>query len=133
MLSCTGTIRFSARTAPSGKAISAEQDTKRQPQLQRGKVLQRGWASYYAGKFHGRQTANGEVYDSLGRTAAHNTLPFETMVRVRNISNGKTVTVRVTDRGPFAKDRIIDLSYTAAREIDMIGPGTAEVEIYLAD
>ncbi len=82
-----------------------------------------GIASWYGHPYHGRQAANGEIYDMEKLTAAHRTLPFDTWVRVENISNGKTVEVRITDRGPFVGDRIIDLSHAAAREIEMIGPG----------
>lgn len=96
-----------------------------------GAVLQEGIASWYGPKFHGRTTANGERYDMNGLTAAHKTLPFNTIVRVENITNGRTVEVRINDRGPFVGNRIIDLSRRAAEEVDMIGSGTAEVRIFL--
>ena len=89
----------------------------------------RGVASWYGPKFHGRKTANGEVYNMYDLTAAHRTLPFGTLVQVTNVSNGLQVQVRINDRGPFIKNRIIDLSYTAARKIDMIGSGTAPVQL----
>ena len=88
-----------------------------------------GWASYYAGKFIGRPTANGEIYDPEAMTAAHRTLPFNTVVRVTRPSSGESVVVRINDRGPFVRRRIIDLSRAAAREIDMINDGIARVEI----
>lgn len=88
-----------------------------------------GIASWYGKKFHGRKTANGETYDMHGKTAAHKTLPMNTMLLVKNLENNKTTVVRVNDRGPFVKSRIIDLTYTAAAELDMIGKGTARVEI----
>lgn len=90
---------------------------------------ERGKASWYGKKFHGRQTANGESYDMYAMTAAHKTLPFGTMVEVLNRDNGRSTVVRINDRGPFKRGRIIDLSYTAAERIGMIGPGTARVEI----
>lgn len=90
---------------------------------------QRGVASWYGQDFHGRRTANGERYDMNQLTAAHPTLPFGTLVEVRNLHNGRAVVVRINDRGPFAKRRVIDLSYGAAREIGLVGPGTAPVEI----
>jgi rare lipoprotein A len=99
--------------------------------LETGAMLQAGVASWYGHKFHGKTTANGETYNMDDFTAAHRTLPFNTVVRVTNQVNGKTVDVRINDRGPYVGDRIIDLSMRAAREIDMIGPGTAEVEIFL--
>ncbi len=91
--------------------------------------LQEGVASYYGEDFHGRKTSNGEIYDMYAMTAAHRALPFNTRVLVTNLDNGKKVTVRINDRGPFVKGRIIDLSYGAARKIGMVGPGTARVRL----
>jgi rare lipoprotein A len=88
-----------------------------------------GEASWYGHPFHGRTTASGEVYDMEAMTAAHQTLPFGTVLQVDNLDNGLSTTVRINDRGPFARGRILDLSRRAAREIDMIGPGTAQVRI----
>lgn len=96
-----------------------------------GVPVQRGIASWYGPRFHGRRTANGERYDMNELTAAHPSLPFGTKVGVRNTRTGREVLVRVNDRGPFSKNRIIDLSYAAAREIGVVGPGTAAVELYL--
>ena len=90
---------------------------------------QQGIASWYGQKFHGRKTSSGEVYNMYAMTAAHKTLPLGTWVRVRRLDSGKQIVVRVNDRGPFVHGRIIDLSYTAAKEMDMVGPGTARVEI----
>lgn len=92
---------------------------------------QSGIASWYGPGFHGRRTANGEIYDQYQLTAAHQTLPLGTRVRVTNLTNGRAVLVRINDRGPFVDDRIIDLSYAAARQVDMIGPGTAPVRVEL--
>ena len=88
-----------------------------------------GQASWYGDPYHGRRTSNGETYNKFTMTAAHRTLPFDTMVKVNNLENGKNVTVRINDRGPFVKDRIIDLSYVAAREIEMLKSGTARVSL----
>jgi len=88
---------------------------------------QRGKASWYGGIFQGRQTANGEIYDTWGYTCAHKTLPFGTILKVVNLKNNRSVRVRVNDRGPFADNRIIDLTYAAARDLDMIREGTADV------
>ena len=90
---------------------------------------QTGVASWYGEPFHGRQTASGEVYDMERLTAAHQTLPFGTRVRVENLDNGVIITVRINDRGPFAKGRILDVSRRGARELGMMGPGTARVRI----
>jgi len=88
-----------------------------------------GGASWYGGKFVGRQTANGEIFDTEMLTAAHKTLPFNTVVEVTNLDNGRKVQVRINDRGPFIKGRVIDLSKKAATEIDMIESGTANVSL----
>jgi rare lipoprotein A len=90
---------------------------------------ERGIASWYGRDFDGRRTSGGERYDMNAMTAAHKTLPIPTWVEVTNLKNGKRVIVKVNDRGPFVGDRIIDLSYRAARELDMIGSGTARVEV----
>jgi len=88
-----------------------------------------GLASYYAGKFQGRLTANGEIFDTLSFTAAHKTLPFNTIVRVTSKASGESVLVRINDRGPFVAGRIIDLSRIAADAIGMVGSGLASVTV----
>jgi rare lipoprotein A len=88
-----------------------------------------GKASYYADKFNGRKTANGEIYNSGKLTAAHRSIPFGTIVTVTNLSNGKSVKVRINDRGPWSGGRIIDLSRRAAEEIDMVRDGVVSVKI----
>lgn len=90
---------------------------------------ERGIASWYGEDFHGRKTANGETYNMYGISAAHKTLPLGTYVSVRNLRNDQTIVVRVNDRGPFIRGRIIDLSYGAANKIGLVGPGIAPVEI----
>lgn len=89
----------------------------------------KGHASWYGQKFHGHQTANGEIYDMYEMSGAHKTLPLPSFVRVTNLKNGKQVVVRVNDRGPFHSGRIIDLSYAAALKLDMLKTGTAEVKV----
>ena len=91
--------------------------------------VEKGIASWYGGQFHGRKTSNGEVYDMHEVTAAHKTLPMNTLVLVENLENGKEMVVRVNDRGPFVKGRIIDLSKTAAGKLGMINNGTAQVRV----
>jgi len=88
-----------------------------------------GLASWYGPDFHGRQTANGEIYDMNDYTAAHRTLPFGTIVRVENMNNHRTVVVRINDRGPFKPGRVIDLSHIAARKLDMIRDGIIPVRL----
>jgi rare lipoprotein A len=114
-----------------GSSASPSKTVKKDRSVRTVNAIETGEASWYGPDFHGRKTANGETYDMDGLTAAHRTLPFNTKVLVENLDNGKTVEVRINDRGPFAKDRIIDLSRGAARQVDMIGPGTARVRIYL--
>ena len=91
--------------------------------------IQYGKASWYGGKFHGRRTANGEIYNMYEMTAAHKTLPMGTYVKVLNLSNKKQSVVRINDRGPFVRGRIIDVSRAVAEEIDLIGPGEVDVKI----
>jgi len=100
-------------SSPSGRAIT----------------LYEGIASYYADQYHGRKTSSGEVYDMNALTAAHREWPFGTRVRVTNLENGRDVTVRINDRGPFKEERIIDLSLAAAKQIGLIASGTVRVRI----
>ena len=90
-------------------------------------------ASWYGEPFHGRRTASGEIYDMEEMTAAHQWLPFQTIVQVENLDNGRRTQVRITDRGPFVHDRIIDLSRAGAHSIGMLGPGTANVRIVILE
>lgn len=92
-------------------------------------LKQRGHASWYGRQFHGNRTASGEIYDMLAMTAAHPTMELPSYARVTNLANGRSVIVRVNDRGPFLQDRIIDLSYAAAVKLGYAGRGTAEVEV----
>lgn len=91
--------------------------------------VETGMASYYADKFHGRKTANGEVYDQNKMTAAHRTLPFGTRVRVTNLENTRSVELRINDRGPFVEGRIIDVSFRAAQELDFVRAGLVRVRV----
>jgi len=108
--------------APSKRSKSSDSPTA-------GIYSEEGNASWYGAPFHGRKASNGETYDMNKLTAAHRTLPFESIVRVTNLGNGKSTTVRITDRGPFVDNRIIDLSYAAAKEIESVGPGVVPVRI----
>lgn len=92
-------------------------------------TTQRGVASWYGEPFHGRKTASGEVYDMHGLTAAHKELPLGTVVWVKNLENGRELELRVNDRGPFVKGRVLDVSYAAAKRLGMVGPGTAKIEL----
>lgn len=94
------------------------------------KAQQTGLATFYGKKFNNRRTASGEIYRKDSMVCAHRTYAFGTLLRVKCVDNNKEVTVRVIDRGPFKKKRIIDLSYAAAKELDMVRQGVAQVEIY---
>lgn len=122
LVSC-GTTRRGSAPAAESRNISTND----------AREIETGMASWYGPQFNGKLTANGEVYDMDGLTAAHRTLPFNTVLLVENMDNGNTVQVRINDRGPFAKDRIIDLSRGAAKRMEMIGPGTARVRLYLLE
>jgi len=106
---------------------SPEKETKIEKRETR--EVQQGIASWYGKDFHGKQTSSGEVYDMYQLTCAHNTLPLGTMVMVTNLENGKSVELKVNDRGPFVKGRIIDVSYAAAKMLDMSEKGTAMVKV----
>tara|TARA_B110000438_G_scaffold293556_1_gene333612 strand:- start:661 stop:1047 length:387 start_codon:yes stop_codon:yes gene_type:complete len=92
-----------------------------------------GVSSYYGTDFHGKLTANGEVYDMYGLTAAHKTLPLNTIVRVTNLANSKSLILRINDRGPYIKGRILDCSYGAAKKLDFLIQGTTKVKIELIE
>jgi rare lipoprotein A len=109
---------------PSGPPPANE----RQPAVP-GEYVEEGVASWYGVPFNGRRTSNGEIYDMHEFTAAHRTLPFNCVVRVTNLNNGKQTEVRINDRGPFVANRVIDLSLSAAQAIEMVGPGTANVRL----
>ena len=123
-------------TSPSGAASSPAANAAPAPKRRKSDAapapegyVEEGNASWYGVPFHGRRASNGEIYDMNKLTAAHRTLPFDTVVRVTNLSNGKSTTVRITDRGPFVEGRIIDLSLAAAREIESVGPGIVPVRV----
>lgn len=99
------------------------------PLTSTGNFKERGIASWYGKKFHGQRTSSGEVYDMYAMTAAHPTLPIPSYARVTNVANQKSVVVRINDRGPFLHERVMDLSYTAAHKLGIIGNGSAEIEI----
>jgi rare lipoprotein A len=117
------TAEVTAPAATSEEAASAPQET----------MLGRGSASYYAAKFQGRRTASGEAFDNNDMTAAHRTLPFGTKVRVTNPVTGASVVVRINDRGPFTRGRLIDVSRAAANQLGMVASGHATVELALIE
>jgi rare lipoprotein A len=141
--SCTSSVRFSALKSAESRSETIEQtainiaSSQRSSSPQRGTdnallsttdMTFRGMASYYGNEFHGRKTANGERYDRNEFSAAHRTLPFGTMLKVRNPANDRSVVVRINDRGPWKETRVLDLSFAAAQELELISFGTASVE-----
>lgn len=116
------------RIGADGMGSSRESLRKDRSQIQGGMTLY-GKASYYSEKYHGRKTASGETFDMNALTAAHRTLPFGTICRVTNMSNQRTVNVKINDRGPFIEGRIIDLSKGAAKALDAMQSGVIEVKI----
>lgn len=122
--------RAAGKIKPKASRLSLSERGEQGAAANKLNVLQRGKASWYGPGFHGRKTANGERFNMNELTAAHKTLPFGTRVVVRNPSNGKQVTVRINDRGPYAHGRIIDLSKAAAHEIGLLGRGHGSVELH---
>ncbi|MFZ3332342.1 MAG: septal ring lytic transglycosylase RlpA family protein [Candidatus Acidiferrales bacterium] len=118
----------SSSTNPPSPPSGAPPAIERQPAIP-GEYLEEGVASWYGIPFNGHRTSNGEIYDMHQFTAAHRTLPFNCVVRVTNLDNGKQTEVRINDRGPFVANRVIDLSLSAAQAIEMVGPGTAHVRL----
>lgn len=127
LIGCSGSQRFSK----DDKDSNSRYERNKSSEESNDGVLEsvRGIASYYADKYHGKLTANGEIFNMYDLTAAHKTYPFETIVRITNLSNGKTVKLRINDRMPDYNPRIIDISYKAAQELDMLISGIAEVKL----
>lgn len=126
----TDEVRSSAgKKGPRGTKPYTVRGKTYHPLLSADGFREQGIASWYGPNFHGKTTANGERYDMYGMTAAHKLLPFGTKVKVTNIDNGKSIVVRINDRGPFVADRVIDLTKTGAEQIGMLAKGTAPVLI----
>lgn len=131
---CGASQRFGRNGENAGKSdtpgrIGSSRVATPPPATGRALLTLEGIASYYADDFHGKQTSNGEMYDMHSLTAAHRTFPFDTMVKVTNLSNSRSVVVRVNDRGPYVDGRIIDLSLGAAKVIDLVTTGTTRVKL----
>ncbi len=125
-IGCTPAPVFTSGRSTITKSTHSRNSQKETKDFRKGQILE-GEASYYGPKFHGRLTANGETYDQNGISCAHKTLPFNTILRVTLLSNGNSIDVRVNDRGPYKKGRIIDLSLGAAKRIGMVEQGTGRV------
>lgn len=119
----------SSKTTPATQKPYTIDGVEYTPLARADGFVQTGVASWYGDKFHGRKTSNGEVYNMFDMTAAHKTLPMNTWVSVQNLENDRKIVVRINDRGPFVTGRVIDLSYTGAKEIGIADPGTAKVKV----
>lgn len=128
LISCSLIILGLVSCASSNKIVASDAFYKQQEPETVGDI-QYGVCSYYAEKFHGRRTANGEVYDMYRISGAHQTLPLNSLVKVTNLENNKNLVIRVNDRGPFIKDRIFDCSYGAAVKLGFISKGTAIIKV----
>ncbi|OGU36957.1 MAG: hypothetical protein A2068_10560 [Ignavibacteria bacterium GWB2_35_6b] len=134
---CSSVPRFTSSNETPEKKIEIEEITKNENlnSYNNYSVLETvtGIASYYADKYHGRLTSNGETYNMYGITAAHPTYPHNTIIRVTNLSNNKSTIIRINDRMPQHPDRIIDLSYGTALELDMVEAGIVEVKLEILE
>lgn len=130
---CSPSARYTSSASPPPSASSRPADSPPPGTTAGSARVEAGLASYYGQGFHGKRTASGERFDMYARTAAHRTLPFNTRVRVTLVATNRSVVVRINDRGPFKKGRIIDLSYGAAREVGLIQAGVSRVRVEVLD
>ena len=128
LCSCSPSPRYNSDSIKNEKQ-NLSTGKKNKIKFNKKKTVYKGVSSYYGPKFHGKLTANGEVYDMYGITAAHKEIPFNTVARVTNLDNGKSLILRINDRGPYIDGRILDCSYGAAKKLDFINQGTANVKI----
>jgi rare lipoprotein A len=140
-MECTPAPRYKTGTSPVPTNNKKEKSKKGKKKSISEKKLSynpkkteyKGISSYYGPKFHGKLTANGEIFDMYGVTAAHKKFPFNTMVRVTNENNGKSLMIRINDRGPYVDGRILDCSFGAAKKLGFVGEGTAPVKIEILE
>lgn len=142
---CTPSPRYTSpdksspeRARPKPKPATGRKSTKPRARSNRGNKIRKGMvfvgiSSFYGPDFHGKLTANGETYDMYGVTAAHKTLPLNTVVKVTNLANGKSLTLRINDRGPYVAGRILDCSYGAAKKLGFVNRGTTKVRIVVVE
>ena len=127
LYSCTPSPRYNPGSLITSKNTQVKSIKKNN--YDKSKKILKGISSYYGPKFHGKLTANGEIFDMYGLTAAHKTLPLNTIIRVTNLKNDKSLILRINDRGPYIGNRILDCSYGAAKKLDFVKEGTVEVRI----
>ena len=129
-LECTPAPRYqSGKTPIKTSQKKSKKKTNDTPSFNKSKKVYKGISSYYGPKFHGKLTANGEIFDMYGVSAAHKEFPFNTIVRVTNENNGKSHIIRINDRGPYINNRILDCSFGAAKKLGFVSVGTAPVKI----
>ena len=132
-IGCSSSPRYvTSKASPIKKVNNSSKNSKTKKNNQsdiKHRRIMKGVSSFYAEDFHGKLTANGEVYDMYGVTAAHKTLPLNTVCRVTNLKNDKSLILRINDRGPYIKGRILDCSYCAAKKLDFVNQGTTDVKI----
>ncbi len=144
VFSCTASPRYTSTKGDTYQTKTSKNNNKISPYVKKStkkqkldynpnKKIYKGVSSYYGKDFHGKLTANGEVYDMYGVTAAHKTFPLNTVARVTNLKNGKSLYIRINDRGPYIDGRILDCSYGAAKKLDFLNDGTTEVEIRIIE
>ena len=131
--SCSPAPRYNSSSIKNKKQIVKKVSKRNASKFNKETTIYEGVASYYGPNFHGKLTANGEVYDMYGVTAAHKEIPFNTVARVTNLDNGKSLILRINDRGPYIDGRILDCSYGAAKKLDFINNGTANVKIEIIE
>ena len=126
IFSCSPSPRYNSNSTNS---IKSSFDKTKKEKIDKSKKVYTGISSYYGSKFHGKLTANGEVFDMYGLTAAHKEIPFNTVARVTNLDNDKSLILRINDRGPYIDGRILDCSYGADKKLDFLNQGTTKVKI----
>ena len=128
-MECTSSPRYRSGSKLEPATTKKQKQKNKKSSFNKSKKVYKGISSYYGPKFHGKLTANGEIFDMYGVTAAHKELPFNTTVRVTNENNGKSILIRINDRGPYVGNRILDCSFGAAKKLGFVGEGTAPVKI----
>ena len=126
-------MKPSGSMSKKSKKNSQKKKENKKPLFNKSKKIYKGISSYYGPNFHGKLTANGEIFDMYGITAAHKEIPFNTIVRVTNENNGKTQIIRINDRGPYVDGRILDCSFGAAKKLGFVSEGTAPVKIEIIE
>lgn len=129
VITCSPSPRYTSGSPTKKKSVKSIKVPETKVTPDRSKRVISGTSSYYGKDFHGKLTANGEIFDMYGLTAAHKTLPLNTIIRVTNLGNEKSLILRVNDRGPYIEGRILDCSYGAAKKLGFITQGTAQVRI----